>query len=122
MSAAVVSSVGFPPQVAQTGTFTSPDIRNVVASGVKVVLDMTAAGSGSVVLTIQGKDPGSGNYYTLLAGAAVASITTKVYTVHPSIPVVANVSAANVLPEVWRVTVSGNGSPTTFTVGATMVP
>src|SRR2546430_2526374 len=60
MPVAVVSSVAFPPQVAQTGTFTSNDVRNTSCSGLKVVLDMTSAGAGSVTLTIQGKDERSG--------------------------------------------------------------
>jgi hypothetical protein len=90
--------------------------------GVKVVLDMTSAGSGSVVLTIQGKDKASGKYYTLLAGAAVTTNATNVYTVYPEIAAVANVSARDVLPETWRVTVSGNGSATTYTAGFTKLP
>ena len=102
-----------------TTTQTGPDIvSDMGARGVRVVLDMTAFGTGSVTLTIQGKDRGSGKYYTLLAGAAVVSNATFTYTVFPGATVAANVSANDCLPDIWRILcTANNANPTTYTVG-----
>jgi hypothetical protein len=55
----------------RTTTQTSPDFSNLSGQALVVVLDMTTVGTGSVTLTINGKDTASGKYYLLLAGAAV---------------------------------------------------
>lgn len=107
---------------AATTTQTGADQINYNNRGVKVVLDMTNVGTGSVTLTIQGKDAASGKYYTLLAGAAVTTISTNVYEVYPGITATVNASASASLPRIWRVLVTvNNANPTTYTVGASVV-
>lgn len=104
--------------VGRTTTYTGADATSPNHAGIKVVLDMTAAGTGSVTLTIQGKDVASGKYYTLLAGAAVTTISTNVYTVYPGLPATANVSANDRLPRTFRILVTANNvNATTYTVG-----
>lgn len=109
-----------------TGATTSqntPDLQNASHRGIKVVLDMTTVGTGSVTVTIQGKDAASGKYYTLLAGAAVTTNSTNVYTVFPGAPPTANVSANDQLPKTFRILVTANNAnATTYTVGATLLP
>lgn len=124
MPARTSDYVGLINAAAATTTQTSPDQTNVNGSrGVKVVIVTTAIGTGSVTVTIQGKDKISGSYYTLLAGAAVVTNTTNVYTVFPGAPVTANVSANDELPETWRVTVTANNAnAATYTVGASLLP
>lgn len=105
-----------------TTTQNSADQTNITGRGVKVVLDMTSAGTGSITLLLQGKDLASGKYYTLLAGAAVLANGTIIYSVYPGIPAVANVSANDVLPKIWRVqVVANNTNPTTYTVGSSAI-
>lgn len=109
---------------AATTTQTSADFQNPVAAGVKVVIDLTvnAGGLGSITATIQGKDPLSGKYYTVLASAALTGVATTVLTVYPGIAVSANVSASDVLPRTWRVLVTANNAnPVTYTVGACLL-
>jgi hypothetical protein len=107
---------------AATTTQTSADYRNSCYRGIKVVLDMTTVGTGSVTLTIQGKDVASGKYFTLLTGAAVITNTTNVYTVYPGATVTANVSANDQLPAFFRILVTANNAnPTTYTVGASLL-
>jgi len=114
--------VGLPPAVGRTTTFTSPDLVNQNARGVVVVLDMTSAGTGSVTLSIQGKDRASGAYFTLLAGLPVTTVSTNRYRIHPNLTAAANSVAADVLPEIWRLVVTANNSnPVSWTCGATMV-
>lgn len=119
----ITESIGLLTAAAVTTTQTVSDQTNVCHRGVKVVLDMTAIGTGSVTITIQGKDKLSGKYYTLLAGAAVATNSTNVYTVYPGLPATTNVSANDVLPEVWNVKITANNAnPATYTVGASLIP
>jgi hypothetical protein len=109
---------------AATATVNGPDLSNGAFRGIKVVFDVTAVVAvGSFTVSIQGKDNASGKYYTLLAGAAVTTAVTNVYTVYPGIPAAANVSANDVLPKTFRVIATYNsGTSSTFTVGVTLLP
>lgn len=103
---------------ARTATFTSTDQTNVQWRGVHVIVDITAFTSGTWTVTIQGKDPVSEKYYTLLTGAALAGTGTTVYKVYPGIVAVANASVPDFLPKTWRVVVTGAATPVaTFSVG-----
>lgn len=109
---------------AQTATQTQADQTNNTARGIKVVLDMTNVASGpSVTLEIDGKDPASGKYYSILTGAAVTTVSTNVYTIYPSLSAVANSVSNDVLPHTWRVkVVSNNSNSGTYSVGASLLP
>jgi hypothetical protein len=101
-----------------TATVTGTDMANPAARGVKVVVVTTAIGTGSITVTIQGKDPGSGTYYTLLAGVAITTNTTNIYTVYPGLTAAANVTATDVLPQTWRLLVTANNAnAATYSVG-----
>lgn len=87
-----------------------------------MVLNVTSAGTGSVTLSIQGKDAASGQYYAMLTGAAVTSNGTTVYTVYPGLTAVANTTVSDVLPATWRVVMTANNAnATTYTVGASVI-
>ena len=102
---------------AVSATQTSADQLNVNARGVKITLNVTTIGTGSLVTTIQVKDPVSGVYTTVLTSAAVTTNTSATYTVYPGITATANVSASDILTRTWRVSVAG-ANVSTFTVGA----
>jgi hypothetical protein len=121
MTQALVESIGF-RAVGETTTFTSRDFVNHQSAGVVVTLVTTAIGTGSITLSINGKDKQSPNYYLLLAGAAVTTNTTNRYTVHPGLAAVANVTARDVLPELWRITIThNNANPVDYSVGVCLV-
>lgn len=121
--AAIHEGATFLASAARTTTQTGADTLNRGHKGIKVVLDMTVVGTGSVTVTIQGKDETSGKYYTILAGAAVTTNSTNVYTVYPALPATANVSANDVLPSTWRLLVTANNSNTaTYSVGYVLLP
>jgi hypothetical protein len=118
-TAAVVSLAG-----AGAGTTNSSDQVNYSGRGAVVVVDMTAdGGSPSVVVTIQGKDVASGEYYTLLASAAITTTSVVVLQIYPDIAAAANLAAARPLPRTWRVSVAvaGTSPLVTLTVGASMI-
>lgn len=101
----------------QTGT----DQTNAGQRGLKVVVDMTVVGTGSITCAIQGKDVASGKYYSLLTGAAIITNSTNVYTVYPGITATTN-STADILPRTWRVVcTANNANATTYTVGASVI-
>lgn len=110
--------VGIGVTASQNGS----DRVNPYCKGVKVILVTSLIGTGSVTLTIQGKDPGSGTYYTILVSAAVVTNTTTVLTVYPGIAIAANVSASDVMPRQWRIALTANNAnPANFSVGATLI-
>ncbi len=107
---------------AYTTIQTSADQTNYNGRGVKVVLDMTTVGTGSVTLEIDGKDPVSGKYYAILTGAAVTTNVTNIYTVYPGVTVAANAAVSDALPRTWRVKVTANNAnPATYSVGASVI-
>lgn len=102
-----------------TANVASQDMVNRNSRGVTVYVKTTAIGTGSITVTIQGKDSASGDYYTLLAGVAITTNTTNRYTVYPGLTAAANVTASDVLPFMWRILVTANNAnPATYTVGA----
>ncbi len=105
---------------ARTATTNGDDQFNGGARGVHVVIDATAAtATPSVVFTIQGKDPVSGQYYTLLASAAITGVSTTVLRVFPGATVAANTVANDCLPGVWRVIAThADADSITYSVGA----
>lgn len=108
--------------VGATTTQTGADQVNAGGRGVRVILDMTAPGTGSVTLSIQGKDPASGKYYNLLTGAAVTTVSTNVYDLYPGIAAVANQAVGLTLPRIWRIVVTANNAnATSYTVGGTVL-
>lgn len=107
---------------AYTTTQTQADQTNYNHRGVVVVLNVTNAGTGSVTLEIDGKDPVSGAYYALLTSAAVTTNSTNVYRVYPGLTAVANATVSDVLPRTWRVKVTaGNANPITYSVGCMLI-
>jgi hypothetical protein len=108
--------------VGRTTSQNTADLLNSSFRGVKVWVVTSAIGTGSITVTIQGKDPGSGTYTTLLAGVAIITNTTNVYTVYPGLPATANVSANDILPRVWRISVvANNANPATYSIGASLI-
>lgn len=98
------------------------DQLNPNGAGVQVVIDVTAQAGGSITVTITGKDPVSGKYYTLLASAAITTISTTVLRVGPGLLAAANLIANDMLPYTWQIqVVHNNGSSITYSIGANVV-
>ena len=108
---------------ARTATENSPDQLNPSASGLHLVIDVTAAtDTPSVVFTLQGKCPVSGKYYTILASSAITGTGTTVLKVFPGSAVAANATANDILPKHWRVIAThADADSITYTVTASLV-
>ncbi len=119
----ITDYIGVLPSAARTTTQTSAVFTNEQHRGVKVVLDITAASSPSLVVTIDGFDPVSGVYFTLLTSAAKTGTGTTILTVYPGLTAATNVTVSDVLPSRFRIVVTaGNGNSATYTVGASLLP
>lgn len=109
------------PSAARTATTNGADLINKDKLGVVVVIDTTVVPGSAVsnVVTIQGMDPLSGKYYTILASAAITAVGTVVLRVGRGLTASANLVASDVLPKHWRVIVTaGNGNSATYSIGA----
>lgn len=96
----------------------SGTLQNLNAKGVRIYITPGALGAGAVGLTvtIQELDLASGTYYNLLASTALVASTPQVLKLYPGIPVAANQSANDFLPNTWLVkwsaTMWGTGGST----------
>lgn len=105
---------------------TSAVQSNANSRGIRVVVDVTAlpVAGASLIATIEGYDPVSNKYITILASAAITTVSTNVLYFFPAAPVVANVSANYTLPASWRIKVVNGGtggSTATLTVAASLL-
>ncbi len=93
--------------------------------GVVVSINVTAitGTSPTLVVTLQGKDPVSGTYYTLLASASITATGFSTLTVYPNAPATANVSEPLPLPWEWRVetAITGTTPAVTASIGAVVI-
>jgi len=118
MPAAVAGDGALNIPAGATTNQTGADMTSPAARGIKVVVVTTVIGTGSITVTIQGKDKASGTYYVILASAAITTNATTILSVYPGAPVTANVSANDALPATWRILVTANNAnPASYTVG-----
>jgi len=105
---------------ARTATPTAVEVNTRRFRSMVVVLDATAITSTpSVTIALDRKDNASGKYINILTSAAIATVSTNTIRIGLGLPVTANVSANEPLPNVVRVTIThGNANSITYTVSA----
>lgn len=108
---------------ARTVTVNTADQDNYGYRGLDLTIDVTASSATpSVVFTVQGKDPASGGYYTILASAAITGVGTTTVRVYPGLTAANNTVANFVLPRTWRVNCNHSDADSiTYTVGACLL-
>ncbi len=95
----------------------STDQVNEFAKGLMLVIDITQIDvATTATFTVQGKDPVSGKYYTILASAALAAVATTVLRIYPGLTAAANLTVSDFLPSTWRVNVTGTGTNVTYSL------
>lgn len=102
------------------GTVNGPDQNGGYGRGLLCFIDITAISgtTPSLTVTVQGKDPVSGKYYTLLASAALNATGTTVLRIYPGLTAAANLTASDILPTDFRIiyVVAGTGPSVTATI------
>lgn len=106
---------------AGAGTTNSADQVNYNGRGVNVIIDITAATSMTLTVSIQVKDAASGKYVTALSSTALAATGTTMLSLYPGITATANASASALLSRTWRVVAVVTGTSVTATVGASVI-
>ena len=121
---------------ARTATTTTADQVNYNGKGVAIHINVTVEGAATLTLTIQGKDPISGNYYDIITGIIVYTAATDAPTItrtvwlYPGlltgdfIGIAATVNGStgkNVpIPRTWRATITpADATTTTYSLAAT---
>jgi hypothetical protein len=98
------------------------DMDNVSGRSAVVVADLTAISGGNATFTLEGKDPHSGKYYTIIAGAATTITTPVIMRVGAGLTAAANLVVNDIMPRTWRVTYTrGTSALTTATVSVLLV-
>ncbi len=108
---------------ARTASADSADFTNFNAKGAHFIIDVSAiAATPSIVVTIQGKDPVSNEYYDILIGMAITAVGTTVLKVYPGIGQIVNGAASDILPRIFRVSVANaDADSITYSIGAVLV-
>lgn len=101
---------------ARTTTATSADQINVAQRGIHLAVTASPYATGVYTPVVQGKDPASGNYYTILSGTAINTTGTTVFKVYPGLTAVASSVVSDIIPYTWRVQLQGSASPINMTV------
>lgn len=97
---------------AASANTSSADIANQFATGGHVIIDITAI-TGTVptlAVTVEGKDINSGKYYPILTSAMLSAVGTTVLRIFPGAIATANLSANDILPSTFRVSVAIAGT------------
>lgn len=111
------------PSAARTTLQTGDQVETTGFAGVRVVADITAYTAGGLTLTIQGLDPVSAKWYTLLASASLAAVATTDLVVYPGCVAVANRVANLPLPRDIRVSIAvADATSITYSVGLQLLP
>lgn len=110
------------PSAARTATsVVSADITNTQWRGGHFIVNVSAYASGTYTPTIQGKDPASGTYYTILEGNAISATGTTVLKVYPGATPIAGGVASDIIPKTFRVSMAASSTATvTYSVGASL--
>lgn len=108
-----------------TASGASADQTSQNCRGLQLFIDITAV-SGTlptVTFFIEGKDPVSGKYVTLLQSATISAVGTFLLTVYPGAIAINNLLANQPISKTWRVRwlVTGSSPSFTGTVGGSLM-
>jgi hypothetical protein len=99
---------------------TPVEFQTLGAASMRLGLNVTAAsGGGGVTVTIEGYDPGSDTWFTVLASALKTTVAFTTLLVDARLAASANLIAQAPLPAIVRVKPVGSGTRTTLNYSIT---
>jgi hypothetical protein len=117
------SEILFPSATVTADTYTNSVINVPPLTHGHIIVDVSVATSGSITPSIQGYNPASDSWYTILTGAAISTVSTVVLKVGPAFTAAANVAVADMLPSKWRVFLdAAAGASVVASVGINLAP
>jgi len=115
------SEIVIPSQVITSTTSASVSNTPPLTHG-QIIVTVSARTGGSITPSIEGYDPASSSWYTILTGTAISSVSQQVLQVGPNFAATSNVSVNTILPATWRVTLTSSSANLTASVGANLAP
>ena len=88
----------------------------------QIIINVSARTGGSITPSIEGYDPASGTWYSILTGTAMSAVGQQVIQVGPNFAATANVSVNTILPCTWRVVLTSSSANLTASVGVNLAP
>lgn len=97
--------------------------NTITGRGIIVTLNVTAiAATGSLTVSLEGRDPVSLNYHTVATFSPVTTVSLNAFTVYPGIVEVAGSRFNMILPSVFRITCTPiNAVDITYSVGYNVI-
>ena len=108
------------PTAARTAAQTSPAVgMERSENSAHVIIDVTAITHTPVLTpTIQGFDPTSSKWYDILVATPISTVGTTVLKVGPGLGAIVGATAADILPQQWRVSIAvADTDSATYSVG-----
>lgn len=102
------------------GTVTTGDLDMRQCIGCLIFINVTAV-TGSLTVTLQGKDETSGTYYNIIASPAIAATGMTVLRVYPGLTAAANATVNDVTPVTCRLSSVVATGPATATVSIQLI-
>lgn len=111
------------PTVARIATPTPVENQNYNGRGAIIIVDVASiTDTPSVVFNVEGKDPAGGDWYLIVASAAIVAAGVTVLRIYPGLTPIANLTVSDLLPQTWRVRpVHADADSITYTVGAILM-
>ena len=103
--------------------YDSAEYFNHSGQGILVIIKVSAVtASPSVVVTIQGKDPASGKFYTLATRTAIITTGTYQLKMYPHAVAVAGTVVRDFLPQQFKIVCThGDTDSATYSVGMVLM-
>lgn len=112
----------FPSLSRAAATYNSSDLKAANAKRAHIVIDVTnVGGAGTLDVLVQGKDPVSGKYYTILDFAQITTVTVVAGKIAPGIPAAAGLAVDDALPAEFRVNAIVGTNAVIFSVGINII-
>jgi hypothetical protein len=102
------------------GTVVTGDLDTRQAIGALVFINVTAV-TGSLTVSLKGKDEASGTYYTIIASPAIASTGMTVLRVYPGLTASANATVNDVTPVGCQISSVVATGPATATISMQLI-
>lgn len=117
--AATSQGLTYLTSAARTTTQTQGDQTNTGRwRGILVYTNVTSAGTGSITVTVDWKDPVTGNYIHLNTGTAIIANGSQTITIYPGQTAAGALTNSITLPRTFRILVTANNANSvTYSVG-----
>lgn len=102
------------------GTVNTGDLDMRQCIGCLIFINVTAL-TGTLTVTLQGKDETSGNYYSIISSPAIAATGMSVFRVYPGLTAAANATVNDITPVTCRLSSVVATGPATAAISVQLI-